>query len=79
MRSSTETELVAIDNMAAKIVWVKNLLLAQGQDANFCLHQDNQSTILLEEKGMGSVGKRSRHIKFVASSSKIWWRGVSSK
>ena len=26
------------------------------------LHQDNQSAILLEEKGMASVGKRSRHI-----------------
>ena len=26
------------------------------------LHQDNQSAILLEEKGMESAGKRSRHI-----------------
>ena len=27
------------------------------------LHQDNKSTILLHEKGRGSLGKRTRHIE----------------
>ena len=27
-----------------------------------CLHQDNQSAILLKEKGTSSAGKRSRHL-----------------
>ena len=61
-RSSTEAELVAVDDMAAKIVWVKNFLKSQGMEINCRLHQDNQSAILLEEKGMSSAGKRSRHI-----------------
>ena len=61
-RSSTEAELVAVDDMAAKIVWVKNFLKSQGMEINCRLQQDNQSAILLEEKGMSSAGKRSRHI-----------------
>ena len=61
-RSSTEAELVAVDDMAAKMIWVKNFLESQGMKVKNRLHQDNQSAILLEEKGMASVGKRSRHI-----------------
>ena len=61
-RSSTEAELVAVDDMAAKILWVKNFLGSQGVEVRSRLHQDNQSTILLEEKGMTLAGKRSRHI-----------------
>ena len=61
-RSSTEVELVSVDDMAAKILWVKIFLGSQGVEVGSCLHQDNQSTILLEEKGMASAGKRSRHI-----------------
>ena len=61
-RSSTEAELVAVDDMAAKVLWVKNFLQSQGMEIKNRLHQDNQSAILLEGKGMTSVGKRSRHI-----------------
>ena len=61
-RSSTEAELVAVDDMAAKGLWGKNFLESQGMKIKNRLHQDNQSAILLEEKRMTSVGKRSRHI-----------------
>ena len=40
----------------------ENFLGLQGVEVGSRLHQDNQSTILLEEKGMASAGKRSRHI-----------------
>ena len=60
-RSSTEAELVAVDDIVAKMVWVQNFMESQGYGKiKTRLHQDNQSAIILEEKGMASVGKRSR-------------------
>ena len=62
-RSSTEAELVAVDDMAGQIIWTRNFILAQG----FLVHesivyQDNKSAILLETNGAKSAGKRSKHI-----------------
>ena len=62
-RSSTEAELVAVDDMAGHILWTRNFILAQV----FLVHesivyQDNRSAILLESNGMKSAGKRSKHI-----------------
>jgi len=59
-RSSTEAELVTADDVIGPMIWTRNFLEAQGylvQDN--VLFQDNKSTILLEENGQKSVGKRS--------------------
>ena len=46
------------------IIWVKYFLEAQGYTvSNNLLHQDNQSSIKLEQNGKASSGKRTRHIE----------------
>ena len=62
-RSSTEAELVAVDDCMAQVLWTKFFLQAQGYDtkANIVL-QDNTSAIKLEKNGQKSMGQRSRHI-----------------
>ena len=62
-RSSTETELVAADDMMPIILWTNYFLEGQGYEAqNTILYQDNQSAILLENNGRKSSGKRTKHI-----------------
>ena len=62
-KSSTETELVAVDDVIPQVLWTKNFLTAQGyENNNTILHQDNRSTILLEENGKASSTKRTKHI-----------------
>jgi hypothetical protein len=60
-RSSTEGELVGVDDAMMMILWTKLFLEEQGYkiDKNI-LYQDNKSTILLEENGRRSAGRRSR-------------------
>ena len=60
-RSSTEAEIVGVDDLAPKIFWTKLFLEAQGyQVEKNILYQDNKSSILLETNGRKSAGKRSR-------------------
>ena len=62
-RSSTEAELVAVDDGMAQIIWTKHFLEAQGYGIKkHILQQDNESAIKLENNGQKSVGQRSRHI-----------------
>ena len=62
-RSSTESELVGVDDMMPIVVWSWYLLMAQGYGVTQnLLLQDNQSSILLERNGRASSGKRTRHI-----------------
>ena len=63
-RSSTEAELVAVDDGIAQVLWTKRFLAAQDYhtEAHIIL-QDNESSIKLEKNGHKSVGQRSRHIK----------------
>jgi hypothetical protein len=60
-RSSTEAELVAVDDAMTLILWTKLFLQAQGYriDKNI-LYQDNKSTILLAKNGKKSSTKRTR-------------------
>jgi hypothetical protein len=61
VRSSTEGELVAVDNAATMILWTKLFLEAQGYDVEKNnIYQDNKSAILLETNGKKSSGKRTR-------------------
>jgi hypothetical protein len=63
-RSSTEAELVAVDDMMPQVLWTKYFLADQGFDIGpIRILQDNKSAILLEENGMASSSKRNRHIQ----------------
>ena len=63
-RSSTEAELVAVDDCMSQVLWTKYFLEAQGYrtQAHVVL-QDNESAIKLENNGHKSMGQRSRHIE----------------
>jgi hypothetical protein len=62
-KSSTESELVGIDNMMPIILWTCYFLLSQGYGViKNLLLQDNKSLILLERNGKASSGKSTRHI-----------------
>ncbi|CAJ1929674.1 unnamed protein product [Cylindrotheca closterium] len=55
-RSSTEAELIAVDDVVMMILWTKLFMEKK------ILYQDSKSAILLEENGCKSAGKRSRAI-----------------
>ena len=62
-RSSTESELVGIDDAIGEIMWGLFFMQAQGYDvARNILLQDNKSTILLATNGRFSSSKRTKHI-----------------
>jgi hypothetical protein len=60
-RSSTESELVGVNDVSVMILWTKLFLEEQGYNINSnILYQDNKSAILLETNGKKSSGKRTR-------------------
>ena len=62
-KSSTEAELVAVDDVMPIILWTKYFLEEQGCAINdTTIYQDNQSAMLLEKNGRASSGRRTRHI-----------------
>jgi hypothetical protein len=62
-RSSTESELVAVDDCMPAICWTQYFLESQGNGVfENILYQDNQSVILLEKNGKASSSKRTKHI-----------------
>ena len=62
-RSSTEAELVGVDDVISKILWTQFFIEEQGYEVEKnILFQDNKSSILLETNGRKSAGKCSRHI-----------------
>ena len=61
-KSSTEAELVGIDDVLPQALWTKYFMEAQGYGVTTILNQDNQSTIKLSENGKASSGKGTRHI-----------------
>ena len=61
-RLPTEVELVAVDDFLSQILHMQHFLRAQGMSIKkSIINQDNQSTILLSEKGRSSLGKWTRH------------------
>ena len=62
-RSSTEAELIGVDDAVTQILWTKLFMEAQGYpiEKNI-VYQDNKSSILLETNGRDSAWKRSRAI-----------------
>ena len=62
-KSSTEAELVAVDDASSLIFWTQLFLAAQGlYVAQNVIYQDNKSAILLETNGKASSGQRTRAI-----------------
>ena len=63
-KSSTEAELVGVDDMLGYILWARYFMVEQGYDMEpSLLYQDNMSAILLETNGRASSSKRTKHIK----------------
>ena len=63
-RSSTEAELVGVNDAMGMILWVRNFMEAQGYTvSDNVVFQDNQSAILLEKNGKMSSSKKTRHIE----------------
>jgi hypothetical protein len=61
-KSSTEAELVSLDDVISKVMWTKLFLQAQGYDINEnIIYRDNQSSMKLEMNGKFSSSKRTRH------------------
>ena len=62
-RSSTESELVAVDDLMPTVLWTRQFLIKQGFEVvDNVVYQDNQAAILLEKNGRASSGKRTKHI-----------------
>ena len=62
-RSSTETEIVSVDDVMPDILWHNLFLEEQGYKAtNTIVHQDNINTMLWERNGRQTVGKRAKHV-----------------
>ncbi len=62
-KSSTEAELVGVDDGMPMVLWTRNFLKNQGYNvADNVVYQDNLSAILLERNGCASSGRRTRHI-----------------
>jgi hypothetical protein len=62
-KSSTEAELVGVDDGMPIILWTRQFLIEQGFDLkDNVVYQDNQSAVLLERNGCASSGRRTRHV-----------------
>jgi hypothetical protein len=63
-KSSTEAELVGVDDALGYILWARYFMQEQGSNMDpSLLYQDNMSAILLETNGRASSSKRTKHIK----------------
>jgi hypothetical protein len=63
-RSSTESEIVAVDDLIPQILWTRLFMKAQGFVVrDNILYQDNKSVMLLETNGKSLSSKHTRHIE----------------
>ena len=61
--SSTETEIVAVDDTMPQVLWTNYFLDAQGYGPKkTIIYQDNKSAILLETNGRASSSKHTKHV-----------------
>ena len=63
-KSSTEAELVGVNDVFPQILWTRYFLEAQGYPIlrPTKVYQDNMSAMQLEKNGKASSGQRTRHI-----------------
>jgi hypothetical protein len=63
-RSSTEAELVGVNDVMPLVLWTRLFLQEQGYAVkDNVVFQDNQSAMLLENNGKMSSSKRTRHLE----------------
>jgi hypothetical protein len=63
-KSSTEAEIVGVDDSLGYILWACYFMIEQGYDMDaLLLYQDNMSAILLETNERASSSKCTKHIK----------------
>ena len=62
--SSIGAELVVVHECLIHLIWQRNFMLAKGyeEDSTITILQDNKSAILLEQNGILSSTKRTKHI-----------------
>jgi hypothetical protein len=59
-RSSTEAELVVVNNIMPQVLWTRNFLTSQGMNIlDNVIHQDNKSAIFMKNNGKSSSSKRT--------------------
>ena len=69
----TETEMVGIDNFMSEIYWNSYFIAAQCYKIkDNCLHQDNKSSILMENNGKALSTKQKNHIN-------IWYFFITDR
>jgi len=62
-RTSTDTEVVGVDDYMPAVCWTRYFMDGQGyQINNNVVFQDNKSSMLLEKNGKASSSKRTKHI-----------------
>ena len=62
-RSSTEAELVGVNDAMTMILWMKRFIEAQGYPViENVIYQDNESSMKLEKYGRQSRSKKTRHL-----------------
>ena len=62
-KSSTEADLVGVDDIMPQVLWTKYFMEAQGYKIeDNVVYQDNMSAMQMEKNGRGSSSKRTRHI-----------------
>ena len=62
-QSSTESKIVAVDNLIPQVLWARLFMKAQGfKVRDNIIYQDNNSAILLETNGQILSSKRTEHI-----------------
>jgi hypothetical protein len=61
-RSSTEAELIGVDDVISKNLWLKLFIEAQGFKVLTIIYRDNTSLMKLESNGKASSGKGTRHL-----------------
>ncbi len=63
-QSSTETELISIQDKLPDIIWTRYFVEGQGYNIDeYMIFQDNMSSLSLEKNGRVSSLKRMKHIK----------------
>jgi hypothetical protein len=62
-KSSSECELVGVDDASTQMLWKRSFIEGQGYNIEASiLNQDNLSSILLKKNGRASSSKRTKHI-----------------
>ncbi len=71
-RSSTEMELISIHEKLPDIIWMRYFVEGQGYNIDeYMIFQDNMSSLSLEKNGRVSSSKRTKHIRWNISWSRI--------